>query len=227
MQTPESRCRPSLQKPSWRMGGRGLLPHPAVLILSWIVLAIALQSLHMAAMLSVGIALTAMALKISAARFYALLRRTRWIMFSLLMIYGYVTPGEALWAQAGIFSPTQQGAADGLQQLSRLAFSLASLSIVLGLLPQQQLIGGLYSLFYPMRYLGLSRERIAVRLALTLYYAESAMADTAADWKGSIELMLVPGEAEQHSIELHATPFTALDGLWITAGAILFAAALL
>src|SRR5271169_173128 len=218
MQTSENRRRHASHESLWQAGRSARLPHPAVFILLWIFLAIALQSLHAAALLFVGISLTAIALKISAVRLYALLRRTRWIMFSLLVIYGYVTPGEALWTQGGMFSPTQQGLADGLLQLCRLAFALAGLSIILGLLPQQQLIGGLYALTYPVRYLGLSRERIAVRLALTLHYAESAMLDTAADWRGSIERMLAPAEFEQHGIELHTTPINLRDCLLLVAG---------
>lgn len=203
------------------------MPHPAVMLLSWIFLALALQSLHFAGVLCFGIILTAMALKISAMRFYTLLRRTRWVMITLLLIYGYVTPGEALWTQAGGYSPTQQGLADGLLQLCRLVFALAGLSVVLGLLSQQQLISGLYAITYPLRFLGLSRERIAVRLSLTLAYAECAMLDTAADWRGSIGRMLRPAEAEHSCVELHTAPFTVRDGLLIAAASAALALALL
>jgi energy-coupling factor transporter transmembrane protein EcfT len=195
------------------------IPHPAVLIVLWMFLVLALQSLHeVMVMLFIGIPLTLAASKLSAVHLYALLRRTRWIMFSLLLIYGYVTPGDMLFSQAGVFSPTQQGLADGLLQLCRLVFALAGLSIVLGILAQQQLIVGLYALIYPLRYLGLSRERIAVRLALTLHYAESAIADTAADWRGNIERMLALPEIAQHSMTLHTTPFSLRDGLLLAAG---------
>lgn len=204
-----------------------LSPHPAVLILLWVGLVFAMQSLHAQVLLLAGAVLAAAALKLSAARFYTLLRRTRWIMFSLLLIYGYATPGEAVWLQGGVFSPTQQGLLDGLLQLCRLAFALAGLSIVLSLLSQQQLIGGLYVLAYPLRYLGLSRERIAVRLALTLHYAETAMLDTVGDWRGSIERMLAPAAVEQHVVELHVLPLTSRDVLWLCAGALLITMVLL
>lgn len=222
MQAPESHRRFSSPYVSWQAGNAGM-PHPATMILLWILLALALQSLHATVLLFFGIFLAAIAVKISAARLLALLRRTRWIMLSLLLIYCYVTPGDALWAQLGRFSPTQQGLADGLLQLCRLVCALSGLSIVLGLLSQQQLIGGLYVLTYPLCYLGLSRERFAVRLALTLHYAESAMADTAADWRGCIESMLVPPEIGQHSITLHITPFTLRDGLLLVSGCALIA----
>ncbi len=102
--------------------------------------------------------------------------------------------------------------------MSRLAFMLAGLSLLLRLLPQPQLICGLYTLGYPLRYAGLSRERVAVRLALTLHYAESAMLDTAANWRSSIEQMLVQVEAKQHSIELQTTPLTLRDVLLLLLG---------
>jgi energy-coupling factor transporter transmembrane protein EcfT len=205
---------------SWR-------PHPAVLILLWICLTIAMQPMHAPALLLSGGALAAAALKLSAGRLFILLRRTRWIMFSLLLIYGYATPGTAVWMQGGMFSPTYEGLADGLLQLCRLVFALAGLSIVLGMLSRQQLVGGLYVLAYPLRYVGLSRERMAVRLALTLHYAESAMLDTASDWRGSIERMLEPVAPAQRDIELHAAPFTLRDGLLLVAGAVVLAAALI
>ncbi|MBI1174682.1 MAG: hypothetical protein GC139_05370 [Sideroxydans sp.] len=194
-------------------------PHPAVLILLWICLTVAMQALHAPALLLTGALLAAAALKFSASRFHTLLRRTRWIMFSLLMIYGYATPGTAVWLSGGMFSPTVEGLLDGLLQLCRLIFALAGLSIVLGLLSQRQLVGGLYTLLYPLRYLGLSRERIAVRLALTLHYAESAMLDTASDWRSSIEHMLAPVTVEPHGVELYAARFGWHDGLLLTAAA--------
>jgi energy-coupling factor transporter transmembrane protein EcfT len=208
------------QAEAWR-------PHPAVFMLLWIFLTIALQSLHETALLSIGIPLTVIAFKISAVRLFTLLRRTRWIMISLLLIYGYVTPGDALLVQAGIYSPTQQGLADGVLQLCRLAFALAGLSVVLGLLPQQQLIAGIYTLAYPLRYLRLSRERIAVRLALTLHYAESALEDSAADWRGNIERMLCPPAFRQHDITMQVKPLTLRDSLLFAAGGAALVLALL
>ena len=194
------------------------MPHPAVLILLWACLTIIMQSLQAVALLLAGAPLVVVACMLSATRLITLLRRTRWVMLSLLFIYAYATPGEAVWAPLAQFSPTHEGLIDGLLQLCRLAFALAGLTILLSLLPQQQLVGGLYTLAYPLRYFGLSRERIAVRLALTLHYAETAVLETAADWRGSIEYMLAPAAIGQHNIELHASPFTLRDGLLLVMG---------
>ena len=188
-------------------------PHPAVLILCWACLTVAIQSLQAAGLLFAGIPLLVLAYVLSAARLFVLLRRTRWIMFSLLFIYAYATPGMAVWEQLEQLSPTREGVTDGLLQIFRLAITLGGLAILLGALSQVQLIGGLYTLAYPLRYVGVSRERIAVRLALTLHYAESAMLDTATNWRAGIEQMLAPAEIKRDDIEIYANPLTLRDGI--------------
>ncbi|MBI4937217.1 MAG: hypothetical protein HY846_03205 [Nitrosomonadales bacterium] len=203
------------------------MPHPAALIFLWICLTLALQSLQAAALLLAGLPLLLAAGLLAGRRLLTLLRRTRWIMLSLLLVYAYATPGEAVWPTLAQFSPTLEGMGDGLLQLCRLLFALAGLSVLLGLLTQQQLVSGLYTLSYPLRYAGLSRERLAVRLALTLHYAESAVRDTSANWRGSIEQMLSPATSGQDNIELHAPPFTRRDSLLLAAGCVALALALL
>ena len=190
-----------------------MMPHPAVLIFLWACITIVMQSLQSTSLLLAGVPLLMASYSFSPVLLFTLLRRTRWIMLSLLIIYAYATPGAAVWASLDQFSPTHEGLVDGMLQLSRLAFALAGLAILLGLLSQQQLIGGLYTLAYPLRYIGLSRERIAVRLALTLHYAETAMLDSSTNWRSRIERMLAPAEVSQDTIGLNTTPLTLRDGL--------------
>ena len=205
---------------------RGQTPHPAALILLWVFLAIAMQSLTATVLLLAGVSLLIVAYVLSAARLRTLLHRTRWIMLSLLLIYAYATPGVAMVASLSQFSPTYEGVIDGLLQLNRLVFALAGLAILLSLLSQQQLISGLYALGYPLRYIGLSRARMAVRLALTLHYAESSMRDTAANWRASIEQMPAQAKVKPQSIELQVTPFILRDGLLMILGCALLLLAL-
>ena len=149
--------------------------HPAAQILTWSLLVASLQLLAFDLLLSVvGVTVLA-ALAISRVRFYQLLRRTRWIFLSLLTIYAYTTPGQPLAEMLGAFGPSREGLHDGALQLSRLLATLAGLAMLLDNLPRQQLIAGLYTLLAPLQLLGLSRERCAVRLALTLHYAERAL----------------------------------------------------
>ena len=193
------------------------MPHPAVQIYFWVCLTLTTQILHGYALTLLAGILFALAFSICAARFFFLLRRTRWILFSVLLIYAYTSPGDALWPQLGAFSPVTEGVVDGLLQLSRLVTVLAGLSILLTLLSQSQLIAGLYILSRPLCIFGLSRERIAVRLALTLRYAESAMQDTASNWRGSIEHLLAPMQLVPGYIELNIAPFSWRDWLLVAA----------
>ncbi len=197
-----------------------LNPHPSSQILVWVLLALLAQHLKALALLALTIIAFSFALRLSAAQLLSLLRRTRWILFSLLLIYAYATPGAALWAQLGFLSPTREGLLDGLLQLGRLVSVLSGLAILLALLPQSQLISGLYTLVYPLRWLGLSRERVAVRLALTLEYAELAMRDTASDWRATIQGAMQPSMSGAEHTELRLQPFGLVDILLLGMGAV-------
>lgn len=160
-----------------------------------------------------------------SAQFLGLLRRVRWIALSLLLIYAYATPGAALWNALGSLSPTREGLLDGTLQLGRLLCALAGLAVLLTSLSLERLIGGLYSLAYPLRFIGLSRERFAVRLALTLEYAETAMRDTASDWRTTIEHALQTGGTGAAHIALQRQRYGLLDTMLLVAGAALLAGA--
>jgi energy-coupling factor transport system permease protein len=162
-----------------------------------------------------ALALSLIAFKAHSKRLLTLLRRTRWIIMSILFVYAFMTPGVGLWDLPYIPSPTREGLLDGLMQLSRLVFVLAGLSVLLTSLSQERLISGLYSLCYPVRFFGVSRERIAVRLALTLNYAEKAMQETAKDWRSGIEQSLEPNKELLYRIELPMQLPTWIDGLLI------------
>ena len=157
--------------------------HPATQILIWCVLAAAMQFLPAVRMLITGGFVLLSAFILSPHKFKQLVRRTRWIMFSLWLIYAYSTLGQTLFDSS--FSPTREGLMSGALQLMRLLAALAGLAILLNRLHREQLIAGLYALFAPLQWLGLSRERLAVRLALTLHYAEVGML-RAVSWQDSL-----------------------------------------
>jgi hypothetical protein len=205
-------CRQNSGKQEYTAWGEGM-PHPAVQIYIWFCLTLAVQMLGAYGLVMLAGILIVFSFRICAARLYSLLRRTRWILFSVFLIYAYTSPGESLWPHLGVFSPVAEGLGYGLVQLLRLLAVLAGLSILLTLLSQQQFIAGLYTLCRPLSLLGVSRVRFAARLALTLHYAASAMQDTATDWRGSIEQLLEQLPLTPGYIELQLVPFTRRDGL--------------
>lgn len=228
-----------------------LSPHPAVLILFLFGLVIKTQSFQLFELLMVMCPLIVLALIFFPLRFITLLKRLRWIMLSLLLIYGYATPGSAVWQVSewpllAQFSPTMEGLITGLLQLARVVTVLAALAILAGLLSQQQLMSGLYYLIYPLRYMGLSPEKLVMRLALTMQYAEAALLDTARkttlspcgtqDWRASLGQIMTPMSNQSvHGMDLPVTiglpatidlpyiPLKAQDALWLGAGVFLLA----
>ncbi|OGS90915.1 MAG: hypothetical protein A2Z95_06545 [Gallionellales bacterium GWA2_60_18] len=189
--------------------------HPAAQILTWGLLVAAMQMLALAPLLAVVLPVMLFTLAVSRHKFIQLLRRTRWIMLSLLLIYAWSTPGAPLFEMLGGFSPSREGLSDGVLQLTRLLAALAGLAILLDRLHRQALIAGLHTLFAPLRWFGLSRERIAVRLALTLHYAEVTMLRKTG-WQDAMRNLFEPhGETERH-LELPLYRFGIGDVLLLT-----------
>jgi energy-coupling factor transport system permease protein len=123
-------------------------------------------------------------------------RRTRWLLLSLVLIYGFVTPGEALVSTWGLYSPTREGLHSGASQALRLVVLLAALSWLLSANGRDRLLCGLYVLLKPFALLGLNAERVASRLWLTLHYSEILEKRRLEDWWREAGLAL-----EEHSVE--------------------------
>lgn len=188
--------------------------HPAAQILAWCLLVVTLQVLALSALLAATGLILLCAFALSRRGLVQLVRRTRWIMASLLLIYAYSTPGQPLSEALGTFSPSREGLSDGVMQLARLLAALAGLALLLDRVHRLRMISGLYTLFAPLRWFGVSRELIAVRLALTLQYAEVAMLRGSDGWLQTLGNMLDPHElAEDRKIELPLSRFAVADAL--------------
>ena len=189
--------------------------HPAAQIMTWCLLVSAMQFFTLQILLLAAGFVLLSALSLSAHKLMQLLRRTRWIMLSLLLIYAYTTPGQPLLDVLGIFSPSREGLGDGVLQLTRLLAALAGLAILLDRLHRQQLIAGLYTLFAPLQWMGVSRERVAVRLALTLHYAEVAMLRETHTWQDNLRSLFEPHDGSGKQMELTLYRFGIRDGLLV------------
>ncbi|MGA8865145.1 MAG: CbiQ family ECF transporter T component [Gallionella sp.] len=200
--------------------------HPAAQIVTWCLLVAILQLLNLEILLATAGIILLLAMLASARKLMQLLRRTRWIMLSLLMVYAYSTPGPPLWESLGMFSPSREGLVDGVLQLARLLSALAALAILLDSLHRQKLIAGLYTLLAPLKLFGISRERVAVRLALTLHYAEVAMLRRTTTWRDSLSSLFdTYGETSKH-MELTLYRFGIRDALLVSFWLLLFCGAL-
>ena len=167
--------------------------HPSVRILALLGLAIAVQGMSWLMLLGTALILGVLLLYFRALQFGNILRRTRWLLASLFLIYAFTTPGEYLRGLPFEILPTYEGIASGLQQITRLILMLAGLALLLATTHRESMMAGAYLLLSPLRLVGLAPERFAARLWLTLHYVE--------------QTPLPRRQALRHLLEnFHATP---------------------
>lgn len=106
------------------------------------------------------------------AQFLPMLKRMRWLMMSMFLIYAFSTPGEYLNDWPIQMSPTYEGVEDGVIQCLRLSMMLAAVALLIASTSKESMILGFYCLLKPLKYMGFKPEKFAARLSLTLYYIE-------------------------------------------------------
>lgn len=197
--------------------------HPATPILAWCLLVTAAQHFPLLALLLLTSAILLFSLHFSSGKLRQLLRRTRWLLLSLLLVYAYNTPGVAVIPALDNFSPTQEGLQEGLLQLGRLLLALSSLAVLLDKLSRTQWMAGIHSLLLPLHWLGLARERFTVRLVLTLHYAEAAMLRGNRRWQDILqELGHAPAEHAATALHLPQTAFGWRDAALLGGASLLW-----
>ncbi|HUW28364.1 MAG TPA: hypothetical protein VMV97_07130 [Sulfuriferula sp.] len=149
--------------------------HPATAIVLWLFFVVWLEFVRPPALGLAALALLPWLQGATLTQFFRYLRRTRWLLLSLLMIYAYTLPGEHVSSMLGSLSPSVQGLQHGVLRIARMTLLLAALSILMMRIPRTALLLGIYRILHPLQWLGVDVERIAVRLWLTLHYAEAAL----------------------------------------------------
>lgn len=152
--------------------------HPATAIVLWLFFVVWLEFVQSSLLVVAALGLIPWLHGVTLTQFLRYLRRTRWLLLTLLLIYAYTLPGDNIPALLGSFSPSVQGIQYGVLRLVRLIMLLAALSILMVRTPRNSLLLGLFRILSPLQLLGVDAERIAVRLWLTLHYAEATLADT-------------------------------------------------
>ena len=140
-------------------------------------------------------------------RLRLLLKRTRWLIASLVLLFALATPGVYILPALGGYGPTAEGLWLGLEHLMRLLFVLATLSVLLQLTGVEGLVAGLHGVILPLAWLGLDRGRLSVRLMLVMQYVEKS--PPGRHWRDWLES---PGSKPAFGqICLHKTRFTPTD----------------
>ncbi|HET9113699.1 MAG TPA: CbiQ family ECF transporter T component [Burkholderiales bacterium] len=158
---------------------RAEICHPATAVVLWLFFIAAASSDAVSGliMLTIIVLPGIMLIPDGLRHFRRYVRRSRWLLLVLLLVHSYSLPGAPVLAGLGAFSPSQPGLHGALMQIWRLLLILASLSVLMTHLTRPSLLAGLYRLFIPLRRLGMEPERLAVRIWLTLDYAERFLDD--------------------------------------------------
>lgn len=152
--------------------------HPFVKIACFFFLLLLLPFLSGAYLALVCAFISLLAVSLNRRHFSRLIKRMRWLFISLLLVYGYATPGEYLALLPLDFSPSYEGLALGLTQIAKLLIAVAALSVLFASSPKTQLMAGLGTLLAPLKILGLDVDRFTTRLLLTLHYVEQMAVST-------------------------------------------------
>lgn len=99
---------------------------------------------------------------------FALLRRVRWLLLAILILYGWFMPGTPLWPALGAFAPSREGLQEGLLRVAALGLIVIAVYLLLATTPRGRLVAGLLWFGRPLRRLGVGDARFAVRLVLAL-----------------------------------------------------------
>jgi len=96
-----------------------------------------------------------------------MIRRLRWLLLAILLVYGWWTPGDSLWPGIGALSPTSEGLSLGILRVIALLAIVAAVHLLLQSTAREQLLPAIIQLIRPATT-QLVRERIAVRMLLSI-----------------------------------------------------------
>ena len=186
-----------------------IMLHPTTRLLAWIAFALAIPWLGIDALLAASALLAALALGSGMTVCWRLVRRTRVLLAALVVLYAFATPGTPLIASWDQWYPSYEGFRAGGLQAWRLLLMIAALAVLLARMQREALLAGIYVVLLPLRAFGVPVERIAVRLWLTLHYAETVpqAAGLSARWENALTL---PNERAA-TISLEVPAFTLQD----------------
>jgi energy-coupling factor transporter transmembrane protein EcfT len=185
-----------------RRGTCAVTLHPASLLLAWVVAVIALQQLSLSGLALAAAVIVPCVTLLALARARHLLRRSRWLLFSLALLFAFGTPGRLIPPIPWL---TLDGLELAIEHVLRLSLLLLLLALLLQRLELDRLMSGLFLLLAPFVLLGFDRSKAVARLMLVLDYVQSGHGKAWRDW-------LAPSSTEAPSpLTLTLTPIRGAD----------------
>ena len=189
-------------------------PHPATLLLLGLAVLLAASSRDGMALFLGGLGLILAAFIAAATHLRALLRRSRWLLLTMLLMFGWLTPGTPLTAIPGA---SQEGLLLAAENIVRLLIALSTVALLLKALSPPALVAGMRSLLAPLALLRISRDRIAVRLALTLNEVETSRKGVSSEGDGMEATLTLPASVlSAADVVLGALAGVLVLAAWLT-----------
>ena len=101
-------------------------------------------------------------------RFFDVLRRLRFLLLSMAIIFGWFTPGEPLWPRLEMVSPTVAGLEQALLRVASLVVLVGCVRLLIETGDRAEFIAGVRWWARPLRLFGVPPERLALRLVLAM-----------------------------------------------------------
>lgn len=133
---------------------------------------------------------------------WPMLRRLRWFFLSILLIYWWLTPGQALWQGAPAWLPSVEGLGFALHRIAVLVIIIAMVGLLLRTMRREQLISALYWLASPLRLIGMRPEQFALRVVMAL--------ECVAEVQGLVAEAVKARSAQMSKLEHYGTVATAV-----------------
>lgn len=194
--------------------------HPAIRILCFLILLVFLARTQLTVLVVYALVFFLLAAKnliVILKHSSLLVLRLRWFWLSIILIYALMIPGEPVIKFFNDVAVTKAGLLEGFERCVSLLLVLMYFSLLNHYTDSTAWQAGIYWLLKPLRYFGISVERISLRLTMTMQavsklQAIAAMrnADTPAvsDWKQIPERISAMfnralTQAEQQSAEVY------------------------
>ncbi|KAA3649861.1 MAG: hypothetical protein DWQ11_18070 [Proteobacteria bacterium] len=171
--------------------------HPAAMLTLWAGVAVFIQALSPPVVWFAAVGLAALAGWIDLARTLKLIRRIRVLLIVIILMFGFATPGTAVLPTWTVANPTWDGLSLGATQAARLLAMVSLVAVLLARMPIARLVLALHVLAQGLRPLGVSPDRVAVRLSLVLAELDGPKLQ----WRRWLDTVEAPGGGNLLALE--------------------------
>lgn len=160
--------------------------HPAIRILSCVIFIILITNASWSQLAISSIVLVILHVIVrndALISSYIMVKRLRWLLFSILVVTLWFTPGEAILKDYEFWSPSIEGMVYGAKRMAILVEIVMAVNILLLTTSTELLIAALHWLLSPMKYIGVQTDKLALRIVITI----DAVKNPAVDMKKLVE----------------------------------------